>query len=65
MVSVNRVSVNRRGPEEDIDRLIDSVISRYGRLDVLVNNEAKGGGKESETEEYDEYISHVFISNNS
>jgi NAD(P)-dependent dehydrogenase (short-subunit alcohol dehydrogenase family) len=45
------------GKEEDIDKLIDSVISHYGRLDVLVNNAAKGGGKESETlEEFDEYI---------
>ncbi|XP_054159633.1 glucose 1-dehydrogenase 2-like [Oppia nitens] len=42
--------------EEDINRLIDSVVQHFGQIDVLVNNAAIGGGHPDETlEELDNY----------
>jgi len=35
--------------EQDVDRLMDTVVEHFGQLDVLVNNAGKGGGRADES----------------
>lgn len=41
--------------EEDVDRLLQTVIQHYGQLNVLVNNAGQGGWTES-LQDFDQFI---------
>lgn len=42
------------GSKEDTDNLVQTVISNFGRIDILVNNAALGGGSSYMMHEFDE-----------